>query len=189
MLTTADFKRGAQILIDGEPFAVADFTVHSPSARGASTLVKAKVRHMISGAVFEKTFKAGDKFDEPDIEQREAQYLYESGGEYHFLDQETYEQFALPTEKMEDIVPYLAENAILKSIVFNGEVVGVELPQFLEFDVVETEPGSRGDTATGKTLKNATLNTGAVIKVPTYLENGERILVDTTTGEFVKRVR
>ncbi len=189
MITTSDFKRGAQILLDNEPFTIVDFTVHSPSARGASTLVKAKLRQVITGSVFEKTFKAGEKFEEPDVEEREAQYLYESGGDFNFLDQQTYEQFSLTTEKMEEIIPFLTENAVLKSLLFNGEVVGVKLPQFLEFDVVETEAASKSDTATGKTLKNAKIETGATVKVPVYLETGERIVVDTTTGEFVKRVR
>ncbi|HNJ42757.1 MAG TPA: elongation factor P [Acidobacteriota bacterium] len=189
MITTAEFKRGAQILIDNEPFSIVDYSVQSPSARGASTLYKTKVRHLITGNMFEKTFKAGDRFDEPDVEEREAQYLYESGGEYFFLDQESFEQFGLPTEKMEDLIPFLAEEAIVKSVLFNGEVVGVKLPQFLEFEVTEAEPGARGDTATGKVLKNAKISTGASVKVPIYLEVGERILVDTTTGEFVKRAK
>ena len=189
MISTSDFKKGAQILVDGQPFTVVDYTVQSPSARGAATLYRTKVRNILTGAVLEKTFKAGDKFDEPDVEAREAQFLYEAGGEYNFLDQESFEQFALSEEAMGDAVGYLAENTIVKSVVYNGEVVSVELPQFVEFDVVEVESAARGDTAAGKVLKDAKISTGASVRVPLYLEAGERILVDTTTGEFVKRVR
>ena len=189
MITTSEFKRGKQILIDDQPYTIMDYTVQSPSARGASTLVRTKVRNILSGAVFEKTFKAGEKFEEPDVEQREAQYLYESGDEYNFLDQQTYEQFALSGDALGDSVRFLAENAIVKSVLFNGEVVSVELPQFLEFDVVEVEAATRGDTAAGKVMKDARISTGATVKVPLYLGEGERIVVDTSTGEFVKRAK
>lgn len=189
MITTSDFKKGAQILIEGQPYTIIDYTVQSPSARGASTLVRTKVRNILTGAVFEKTFKAGEKFDEPDVEQREAQYLYEAGGEYHFLDQTTFEQFSLAADALGGQALYLAENAIVKSTIYNGELVSVELPQFVEFDITETEPGERGNTAAGKVMKDAKIETGATVKVPLYLEQGERVIIDTTTGEFVKRAR
>ena len=189
MISTSDFKRGAQILVDGQPFTIVDYTVQSPSARGAATLYRTKVRNILSGAVLEKTFKSGEKFDQPDVEQREAQYLYESAGEYNFLDQTTFEQFALPEDALGDQSLFLAENAIVKSTIYNGDVVGVELPQFVEFDVTETEPGERGNTAAGKVMKDAKIETGATVKVPLYLEQGERIIIDTTTGEFVKRAK
>ncbi len=188
MISTGDFKRGIQILIEGEPFTVVDWSVQSPSARGAATLVRTRVRHIITNAVFEKTFKSGDKFEIPDVEQREVQFLYESGGDYNFLDQETYEQHTLGDDAMESIKPYLMENAMLKALLYNGAIVGVELPQFLEFEVVETEPGERGNTAAGKVTKPAKLSTGATVRVPIYIETGERIVVDTTNGDFVKRV-
>ena len=189
MITTSDFKKGAQILIEGQPYTIMDYSVQSPSARGASTLYRTKVRNILSGSVFEKTFKAGEKFDEPDVEQRDAQYLYDAGGEYHFLDQQTFEQFALSSDALGDQALFLAENAIVRSTLYNGEVVAVELPQFVEFDVVETEPGERGNTAAGKVMKEAKIETGAVVRVPLYLDQGERIVIDTTTGEFVKRAR
>jgi elongation factor P len=189
MISTSDFKKGAQILIDGQPYNVIDYSVQSPSARGAATLYRTRVRNILTGQVFEKTFKAGEKFDEPDVEQREAQFLYEAGGEYNFLDQQSYEQFALSAEAIGDQVAFLAENTIVKSVVYNGEVVSVELPQFIEFEVVEVESATRGDTAAGKVLKDAKISTGANVKVPLYLEQGERIFVDTQTGEFVKRAR
>lgn len=189
MITTGDFKKGKQILIEGQPFTIMDYTVQSPSARGAATLVRTRVRNILTGAVLEKTFKSGEKFEEPDVEQREAQYLYESGGEYNFLDQESYEQFALSADALGDSINFLAENAVVKSVLFNGEVVSVELPQFIEFEVVEVEGATRGDTAAGKVMKDAKITTGATVKVPLYLDQGERIVVDTTTGEFVKRAK
>lgn len=189
MITTSEFKRGAQILIDGQPFTVMDYSVHSPSARGAATLVRTKVRNILTGAVLEKTFKAGEKFDEPDVEAREAQYLYEAGGELNFLDQESFEQFALPADALGEAAGFLAENTVVKAVVYNGNVVSVELPQFVELDVVEVESAARGDTAAGKVMKDAKLSTGATVRVPLYLDRGERVLVDTTTGEFVKRAR
>jgi elongation factor P len=189
MITTSDFKKGRQIVVDGQPVTVLDYTVQSPSARGAATLFRTKVRNILTGAVLEKTFKAGEKFDEPDVEQREAQYLYEAGGEYNFLDQESFEQFALPADALGDAPGFLAENTIVTALLYNGNVVSVELPQFVELEVVETEMATRGDTAAGKVLKDAKVSTGATLKVPLYLETGERILVDTTTGEFVKRAR
>ncbi|OYT72056.1 MAG: elongation factor P [Chloracidobacterium sp. CP2_5A] len=189
MLSTSDFKRGAHILVDGEPYAVLDWTVQTPSARGAATLVRTRVRHVLTNAVLEKTFKSGDKFDEPDVDQREVQFLYESGGEYYFLDQESYEQHALPASAMDSVKPYLTENAQLKALFYEGNLASVELPQFLEFEVVETEPGARGDTAAGKVTKPAKISTGASVKVPLYIEVGERIVVDTTTGDFTRRAK
>jgi elongation factor P len=189
MISTSDFKRGAQILIDGQPYAIVDYSVQSPSARGAATLYRTKVRNILTGSVFEKTFKGGDKFDEPDVETREAQFLYEAAGEYHFLDQTTFEQFAISAEALGDRAGYLVDEAIVKSVVYNGETVSVELPQFVELEVDQVDAGSRGDTAAGKVLKDARLSTGTAIKVPLYLEAGERVVVDTTTGEFVRRAR
>jgi elongation factor P len=189
MITTSDFKRGAQILVDGQPFTILDYSTQSPSARGAATLVRTRVRNILSGAVLDKTFKAGDKFDVPDVETREAQYLYEAAGDYNFLDQESFEQFALSADALGDAAGYLAENSIVKALLYNGDVVSVELPQFVELEVVEVESATRGDTAAGKVLKEAKVATGATVRVPLYLEQGERIVVDTTTGEFVKRAK
>ena len=146
MISTSDFKKGIQILVDGQPVTVVDYSVQSPSARGAATLYRTKVRNILTGAVLEKTFKSGDKFDEPNVESREAQFLYEAGGEYHFLDQESFDQFALSGDALGDSVGYLVENTIVTAVVYNGDVVSVALPQFVEFDVVEVESAARGDT-------------------------------------------
>ena len=187
MITTADFKKGLRILIDDEPYSIVDYTVQTPSARGAATLVRAKVRNYLTGAVFDKTFKSGEKFDAPDLQRRAVQYLYRAGDDLHFMDDESYEQLQLPAEQLGDTARWLADGMAVHAIVFNGRVVTVELPRFLEVEVVETEPGLRGVTASGKSFKDAKVTGGAVIKVPLYIEAGERIEVDTEELRFVRR--
>ncbi len=188
MLGTSEFKKGLRILIDREPYEVMDYTVQSPTARGSATLVRTKLRNILSGAVFDRTFKAGEKFEEPDLVQRSIQFLYRDGTDLHFMDLESYEQFHLGQDNLGDQAQWLTDGASLRSIVFNGSVAGIELPQFMEFDIEATEPAVRGDTASGRVMKDATLATGAIVKVPLYMEAGERILVSTQTGEFVRRV-
>ncbi|MBI3451026.1 MAG: elongation factor P [Acidobacteria bacterium] len=189
MIATSDFKRGARILLDGDPFEIMDYTVQSPSARGSATLVKARVRNVLTRAVFDRTFKSGEKFVEPDLEIRPVQFLYREGDDLHFMDQASYDQFQLAAGGLAGADRYLADGASLRSVSFNGSVVGIELPQFMEFDVADTEPAVRGDTAAGKVMKEAKISTGATVKVPLYIENGERIIVATETGEFVKRAQ
>lgn len=187
MLTTGEFKRGLRVLLEGEPYAVEDFTVQSPSARGAATLVKARLRHIVTGGILDRTFKAGEKFDEPDVAYRQVQFLYNDGEACHFMDQQSYEQFALPADSLGDDAAWLTENLQLTAVVFNGEAVGVTLPSFVEAEVDMVGAGSRGDTASGKNLKEASLTNGKTIKVPLFVEAGEKILVDTRTWEFSKR--
>jgi len=188
LISTSDFKKGARILVEGDPYEIMEYTVQSPSARGSATLVKARVRNVLTRAVFDKTFRAGEKFVEPDVEIRPVQFLYRDGEDFHFMDQASYEQFQLDEAALAGASSFLSDGAALRSLSFNGAVVGIELPQFMEFEVVETEPAVRGDTASGKVLKEGKLATGATVKVPLYIETGERILVATETGEFVRRV-
>ncbi len=188
MLSTADFKRGLAILVERQPYVIMEYTVQTPSARGAATLVRAKARNVLTGQVLDMTFKAGDRFEEPDLERRKINFMYADGDACHFMDEESYEQFHLDREHLGDAARWLSEGLTLRSIVFEGRVVGVEVPQFVEMEVVETGPGGRSDMASGKVTKSATLQNGTQIRVPVYLEAGERVVVDTTTGEFVKRV-
>ncbi len=188
MLTTGDFKRGLAILVEGQPYVIVEYSVQSPSARGAATLVRARVRNVITAQVLEMTFKSGEKFEEPDLERRKINFMYGDGDEYHFMDEVSYEQFHLGSEGLGDAARWLSEGVSLRSIVFEGRVLGVELPQFVELEVTETGPGGRSDMASGKVTKDATLANGTTIRVPVYLGAGERVVVDTTTGEFVKRV-
>lgn len=189
MLTTSDFKRGARVLVEGEPYAVEDYSVQTPSARGAATLVRAKLRHVVNGQLVERTFKSGEKFDEPDVAFRQIQFLYADAEACHFMDVESYDQFALAADRLEGIVPWLTEGLALRSVVYNGNVAGVSLPQYVEAEVGMVGAGSRADTASGKNLKDATLTNGVTVKVPLFVESGEKVLVDPKTGEFVRRVR
>lgn len=188
MLTTADFKKGLRILIDGEPYLVVDYTVQTPSARGAATLVRAKVRNILSGAVFDRTFKSGEKFDAPDLARRGVQFLYRDGDDLHFMDTESYEQFRLSEQQAGGAAAWLVDGMALHALVYEGRVVQIELPRFLEVEVVETAPAIRGATASGKSFKDATVAGGTSIKVPLYVEPGERIEVDVEELRFIRRV-
>jgi elongation factor P len=189
MITTGDFKRGLAILHEGKPWVITDYSVQTPSARGAATLVRVKARNVLTGQVLDLTFKSGDKFQVPDLEKRKISFLYQEGDDFHFMDDVSFEQFHINRAGLGDVVRWLIEGIVLTSIVFEGRVTGVELPQFVEYEVTETGPGGRSDMASGKVTKPATLQNGTGIRVPVYLEAGERVLVDTTTGEFVKRVQ
>jgi elongation factor P len=188
MFSTADFKKGLTILVERKPYLIMDYVVQTPSARGAATLVRVKGRNVITGQVLEMTFKSGEKFEEPDLEKRKINFLYAEEDAFHFMDEESYEQFHLDRETLGDASRWLIEGLTLRSVVFEGKVTGIELPQFVEMEVVETGPGGRSDMASGKVTKSARLANGTEIRVPSYLEAGERVMVDTTTGEFVKRV-
>jgi elongation factor P len=188
MIVTGDFKKGLRLLIDRDPYELMDYTVQTPTARGSATLVRCKVRNLLTGAVFDKTFKSGEKFEEADLQLRPAQFLYADGSDYHFMDAESYEQFHLDADYLGDKTQWLTENAGVRSVYFNGKVANIELPQFMEFEILETDPAVRGDTASGRVMKDARIATGAGVKVPLYMEAGERILVATETGEFVRRV-
>ncbi len=187
MITTADFKRGTRLMMDGEPYSVEDFTVQSPSARGAATLVRCKLRNFVHGNLVDKTFKAGEKFEVPDVGFRKIQYLYDDGSACHFMDLETYEQIELPHDALEDVRPWLVEEMEVQATLWNGRCVGVSLPIHVVAEVDMVGGGSRGDTATGRTLKDATLTNGLTIKVPLFVESGEKIVVDPKTREFVRR--
>jgi elongation factor P len=189
LISTSDFKRGIRILVDGEPYFLEDYTVQTPSARGAATLVRSKLRHVVDGTFVDRTFKAGEKFDEPDVAFRRIQVLYRDAESCHFMDLESYEQFALPGERLGSTVPWLTEGLELGAVVYNGQVVGVNLPQFVEAEVEMVGGGARGDTASGKNLKEARLTNGVVVKVPLFIDAGERILIDPRTGEYARRAQ
>ncbi len=189
MLTAGDIKRGARIELDGEPYTVLDVRVQTPSARGAATLVKAKIRNLRTHNVFDKTFKASDKVDEPQLELRPVQYLYNDGGAYHFMDTQSYEQFALGADEIGDAAGYLLEGlGGIRSIVFNHKVISVDLPQTVILKITHTDPSMKGATAQAQT-KPATLETGIVIQVPSYLKPGDAVQVDTRDGRFLGRAK
>lgn len=186
MLTTADFKRGLVIQLDGAPCVLTDVTQHSPTARGGNTLIKIKYRNLLTKQVLEKTLKAGDKVDEADFEKRKGQFLYaqEDGGV--FMDLENYEQYELGAELFEPVAGYLLEGTEVLLGLFQGLVVSVEPPMTVELTITETPPVIKNATATAQT-KEALLETGMRLQVPGYLETGEAIKVDTREGRFVSR--
>jgi elongation factor P len=189
MISTGEFKRGLRILVDGDPYVILDVHVQSPSARGASSLSKLKVRNLRTGQVFDKTFRGGDRVEEPDLELRPVQFLYRDDGGFHFMDTQSYEQFTLTGDDLGDSAGFLSEGLEgIRSVVFNGKVISVDLPHTVTLRVVDTAPALKGATAQAQT-KPATLETGLVIQVPSYLESDELIVVDTRDARFVSRAR
>lgn len=193
MLSTSDFKKGVRIELDGAPWTIVTTTTQSPSARGAATLVKVRLRNVLDGTVSDRTFKAGEKFQEPDLQFRPAQYLYSEpeGDEtlYHFMDQASYEQFFLRDEELGSDTKWLVDQLEVRAVVYNDKVVGVELPQFVEMVLDMVEPGSKGDTASGSVTTTATTVTGVRLQVPLYIQSGDVVRIDTGTGEFKDRVK
>lgn len=187
MISTADFKKGLRLLIDGEPYTLADIQVQMPAARGANTLVKIRARHVLTRQVIDRTLKAGERFEEPDLAFRGARLLYADDEQFHFMDQESYEQFGLQRQMLVEQAAWLTEDIEVRAVLLDGRVLGIELPQFVELEVTSVEPAARGDTATGKILKNAVLSNGVTVRVPAYIAVGERVRIDTGTGEFVER--
>lgn len=189
MISTSDFKRNLRIQIDGEPYVILDVHVQSPSARGASSLSKIKVRNLKTGQVFDKTFRGGDKVEEPNVELRPIQFLYRDDEGFHFMDTQSYDQFALTAEDLGDLGGYLKDGMSgIRSVLFNDKVISVEIPNTVVLQVVDTAPAVKGATAQAQT-KPATLETGIVIQVPSYLESGELVQVDTREARFIARAK
>lgn len=185
MLTTNDFRVGSAFEMDGQLVTI--LTVeHIKLARG-SAVIKAKLRNIRSGSIFEQSFRSGDKFKVVRIESSEATYLYSDGDHYHFMDTESYEQLALDRQMLEDALPFLKEGNPVRILRYEDQLIGVELPINVELKVVTTEPGVRGDTVSAMT-KPATLETGATIQVPPFVNEGDVIKVDTRTGTYMERV-
>ena len=184
MITAGDFRNGVTFDMDGQVFQVIEFQ-HVKPGKGAA-FVRTKFKNVITGAVVEKSFNPTDKFENAYVERKEYQYLYKEGDLYYFMDMETYDQIPLNEDKLGDNFKFVKENDTVKIMSYKGNVFGVEPPLFVELEVVDTEPGVRGDTATNVT-KPATLETGAIIKVPIFINQGEKIRIDTRTGEYMER--
>jgi len=185
MISTGDVKKGIIIELDGQLMKVLDWS-HIKMARG-SAQVRMKLQNVRKGDIVERTFQAGTRWPRARVDQRKVQYLYSDGDIYHFMDNETYEQIAVSSELVGDDRTYLKENTDLFLSSYEGEVLGVDLPVTVDLQVIETEPGFAGDTATGA-KKPATLETGLVVQVPLFVTEGDTIRVDTRTGEYVTRV-
>ena len=184
-LATSDFKNGLKIEISGEPYTIINFQHVKPGKGGA--FVRTKIKNLRNGKVVDKTFRAGEKVGEPDIEDRNMQYLYFDGDQLIFMDTKTYDQFPFSVEQVGEARKYLTENLDVVVLFWNGKPINVELPPFIEAAISKCDPGMKGDTAQGGT-KPATLETGAVLQVPLFLKEGERVRVDTRSGEYVERV-
>jgi elongation factor P len=182
-----DFKRRMVVEIDGAPHIIEQIQVQSPSARGAATLYKVKARNLKTRNRVEKTFRGTDALNESSFERRPIQFIYRDAEGFHFMDSADYNQFSLPEEDLEDQAPFMTENMEgVEALVVNDEVIGIEIPETVGLQVIETSPGVRGNSATGRT-KPAKLATGHVIQVPEHLEQGVTVRVDTRTGEYLGR--
>ncbi len=184
MLAAGDFRNGATFELDGNVVSVVEFQ-HVKPGKGAA-FVRAKLKNVMTGATTERTFNPNDKYQEAFIERKEMQYLYNDGDLYHFMDNETYEQIPISSKVLGDNFKFVKENIVCKVLSYKSNVFGVEPPLFVNLLITETDAGFKGDTATNAS-KPATLETGAIIKVPLFIEEGEIIRIDTRTGEYIER--
>lgn len=184
-MDTSDIRKGLKMMMDGNPYAVVDFQFVKPGKGQAFTRVK--IRNMATGAVLERTFKSGEKLEPADVEERSLQYIYQDGADYVFMDSQTGEQITVPGEKIGDDSRWLSEGMNVDVTLFNGQPIGVSLPSHVVLQIVNSEPGIKGDTASGAT-KPATLSTGAVVNVPLFVTEGEWVKVDTREGTYIERV-
>jgi len=183
-VSTADFRKGLRIVFDGAPYTIIDFQHVKPGKGGA--FVRTKLKHMRQGRVIDNTFRSGEKVELVDFEDKHMQFLYKDD-RFHFMDTETYDQVSLSEDEVGDAALYLKDNTEVEMLYIDGAPVSIELPNFIELSVARTDPGLRGDTAQGGT-KPATLETGAVLQVPLFLNEGDVVKVDTRTGEYLGRV-
>lgn len=184
MISTSDFRKGVTFEMNGQPFVVVDFQ-HVKPGKGAA-FVRTKYKSLLTGAIREEAFNPSDKFPKAHIETKEMQYLYSDGELYHFMDNETYEQIPLTLEQVEDAIKYIKENDNATVKFYKGKCFSVEAPTFVILAIAETEPGVKGDTASN-TTKKATVETGAVINVPLFVNEGDNVKIDTRTGDYLSR--
>jgi elongation factor P len=187
LLEAIEIKRKMYFEFENAPYHCLDVEVSKPTARGGQTLVRLKMRNLITRAVFDRTFKAGEKFAEPDLVKVEAVYQYSGQDGYHFMDQESYETVTLNADQLGDDRFLLGDNVVVQIQKYNGNPIGLQFPPHVELTVVRSEPGARGDTASGSVTKVATLDTGLEIRVPLFIKDGEKIKVHTETREFAGR--
>ena len=184
--SSSDFKNGLKVLIDGEPFNIIDTEFHKPGKGQAFN--KLKLKNLKNGKVLEKTIKIGNSLEKADVQTRDMQFLYSDGEQYHFMDSESYEQIAISRDTIGEVKIWLKEESVCNITLWNDGAIGVEPPNFIESRIIKTDPGLKGDTAQGG-VKPAEIETGANIKVPLFIDEGEIIKVDTRTGDYVSRVK
>jgi elongation factor P len=187
LIEAIDIKRKMFFEFEGAPYHCLDVEISRPTARGGQTLVRIKMRNLLTRAVFDKTFKAADKFDEPDLVLVDAAYLYADSSGLHFMDQDSFETLTLRRDLLGDDRLLLVDNLIVEVQKFNGNPIGVQFPPHVELKVASTEPGARGNTASGSVTKTATLETGLQVQVPLFIKEGEKIRVHSETREFAGR--
>jgi elongation factor P len=187
LIDAIDVKRKMFFEFENTPYVCLEAEVSTPTARGGQTLVRLKMRNLLTRSVFDKTFKAGERFKEPDLDMVPASYLYNDGSGFYFMDQENFETLTLSSEMMGDALDFLVEGAIIQMHRYNGNPIGLQLPPHVELKVTYTEPGARGDTASGSVTKSAKLETGIEIRVPLFIKEGETVKVSTETREFAGR--
>ncbi len=187
MVSAGDFRKGTKFLFREQPYIVVDFQWTKPGKGGA--YIRTKMKNMITGSIHEETFRAEEKFDTPDLEYKDVQYLYADQDQYHFMDQESYDQLALQEKQIADIKDYLKEQATYNILYFEGNPIAITPPMFMELKVTETQPGVRGDTAQGGATKPATLETGLILQVPLFVNEEDIIKVDTRSAEYIERVK
>ncbi len=185
-MDTSDIRKNLKIMLDGQPYAVADFQFVKPGKGQAFT--RCKLKNLETGAVLEKTFKSGEKLEAADIEQRSVQYIYQDGDNFVFMDTNTGDQLFVPGDKMVEEQKWLADEAMVEVTLLSGSAIGVELPAHVVLEITKSDPGVKGDTASGAS-KPATMSTGAVVQVPLFIEEGEWIKIDTRTGQYLERVK
>ncbi|QTA82183.1 Elongation factor P [Desulfonema limicola] len=186
MLEASDLRKGLKFEIDGDPYIVTQFSFVKPGKGQA--LYKCRLKNMVNGTQFDRTYRSGEKFNEANLEEHEMEYLYSDGESYCFMNTSTYEQEFLTEAQVSDAKAFLKENTVCNLLFFQGRTIGISLPNFVELQITESEPWAKGDTAAGST-KPATLETGHVLQVPPFVEQGEFIKIDTRTGEYVERVK
>jgi len=185
-VSTTEFRNGLKIEIDGEPYVIVEFQHVKPGKGGA--FVRTKMKSLKSGNVIDRTFRSGEKVDVPELEEKTMQYLYAADKDRVLMDTTSYEQISMSEKQLGDSVNYLKENMEIKVLYFKGQPINIDIPMFVELKIARTDPGVRGDTASGGS-KPATLETGAVVKVPFYLNEGDVVKIDTRSGIFIERVK
>lgn len=186
MLESGQLRKGLKLEFDGEPYVIVQFEFVKPGKGQA--LYKCKLKNMVTGSQFDRTFRSGEKFNQADLEEVEMEYLYFDGDSYCFMNTSTYDQELLSQDQVSEAVPFLKENTVCNVLLFQGRPIGVTLPNFVELRITQAEPWVKGDTAGGDT-KPATLETGHVVQVPPFVNEGELIRIDTRTGQYVERVK
>ena len=186
MYNSSDLRKGLKIEIDGDPYVVVQYEFLKPGKGKA--YYKCKLKNLLTGAQFDRTFRSSDKFNEPNLEEHEMEYLYADGEQYWFMNISTYDQIFLTPDQVGDSIDFLKENTVCNVLLFEGKPIGISLPIFVNLKIIKSDPWAKGDTASGST-KPATLETGYEIQVPPFIEEGEIVRIDTRTGEYVERVK